>query len=66
LRVFATLDHLCYGRTAWFADMFDTEPLLPLIGKPREADELVAYCERAGAALPWPTLLPLHDALDIA
>jgi alkanesulfonate monooxygenase SsuD/methylene tetrahydromethanopterin reductase-like flavin-dependent oxidoreductase (luciferase family) len=47
-RVFATLDHLCYGRTAWFADMFDTEPLLPLIGKPRETDDLAAYCERAG------------------
>lgn len=46
-RVFATLDHLCYGRTAWFADMFDTELLLPLIGKPREANDLAAYCERA-------------------
>jgi alkanesulfonate monooxygenase SsuD/methylene tetrahydromethanopterin reductase-like flavin-dependent oxidoreductase (luciferase family) len=47
-RVFATLDHLCYGRTAWFADMFDTEPLLPLIGKPRETADLATYCERAG------------------
>src|SRR5690242_9850410 len=27
-RVFATLDHLSYGRSAWFVDMFDTERLL--------------------------------------
>jgi alkanesulfonate monooxygenase SsuD/methylene tetrahydromethanopterin reductase-like flavin-dependent oxidoreductase (luciferase family) len=47
-RVFATLDHLCHGRTAWIANMFDTEPLLPLIGKPREAEDLAAYCQRAG------------------
>ena len=47
-RVFATLDHLSYGRTAWIADMFNTEPLLPLIGKPRETDDLMAYCARAG------------------
>lgn len=50
-RVFATLDHLCYGRTAWFADMWDTERLLPLIGKPREADTLAAYRERAGECI---------------
>ena len=47
-RVFATLDHLSYGRTAWIADMFNTEPLLPLIGKPRECDDLMTYCARAG------------------
>ncbi len=47
-RVFATLDHLSYGRTAWFAGMFETEPLLPLIGKAREATDLAAYCARAG------------------
>jgi alkanesulfonate monooxygenase SsuD/methylene tetrahydromethanopterin reductase-like flavin-dependent oxidoreductase (luciferase family) len=28
--------------------MFNTAPLLPLIGKPREAEDLQAYCERAG------------------
>jgi alkanesulfonate monooxygenase SsuD/methylene tetrahydromethanopterin reductase-like flavin-dependent oxidoreductase (luciferase family) len=47
-RVFATLDHLSYGRSAWFVDMFDTERLLPLIGKPREADNIAGYCARAG------------------
>jgi alkanesulfonate monooxygenase SsuD/methylene tetrahydromethanopterin reductase-like flavin-dependent oxidoreductase (luciferase family) len=47
-RVFATLDHLSYGRSAWVADMFGTDQLLPLIGKPREAGDLAAYCERAG------------------
>jgi alkanesulfonate monooxygenase SsuD/methylene tetrahydromethanopterin reductase-like flavin-dependent oxidoreductase (luciferase family) len=47
-RVFATLDHLSYGRTAWIADMFNTEPLLPLIGKSRETYDLTHYCARAG------------------
>ena len=46
-RVFATLDHLSYGRSAWFVDMFDTERLLPLIGKPKEASDTTAYCARA-------------------
>jgi alkanesulfonate monooxygenase SsuD/methylene tetrahydromethanopterin reductase-like flavin-dependent oxidoreductase (luciferase family) len=46
-RVFATLDHLSYGRSAWIARMFDTEPLLPLIGKASETDGLAAYCARA-------------------
>jgi alkanesulfonate monooxygenase SsuD/methylene tetrahydromethanopterin reductase-like flavin-dependent oxidoreductase (luciferase family) len=46
-RVFATLDHLSYGRSAWIARMFDTEPLLPLIGKSSETDGLAAYCARA-------------------
>jgi N-acetyl-S-(2-succino)cysteine monooxygenase len=47
-RVFATLDHLSYGRTAWIARMFDTEQLLPLIGKPPETSGEAAYCARAG------------------
>jgi N-acetyl-S-(2-succino)cysteine monooxygenase len=47
-RVFATLDHLSYGRSAWFVDMFGTERLLPLIGKPKEASDTAAYCARAG------------------
>jgi alkanesulfonate monooxygenase SsuD/methylene tetrahydromethanopterin reductase-like flavin-dependent oxidoreductase (luciferase family) len=47
-RVFATLDHLSYGRTAWIARMFDAESLLPLIGKPPETDGVAAYCARAG------------------
>ena len=47
-RVFATLDHLSYGRSAWFVDMFGTERLLPLIGKPVEASDPAAYCARAG------------------
>ncbi len=47
-RVFATLDHLSYGRSAWFVDMFGTERLLPLIGKPKEASDTTAYCARAG------------------
>jgi alkanesulfonate monooxygenase SsuD/methylene tetrahydromethanopterin reductase-like flavin-dependent oxidoreductase (luciferase family) len=46
-RVFATLDHLSYGRSAWFVDMFGTERLLPLIGKPIEAGDTTTYCERA-------------------
>jgi len=46
-RVFATLDHLSYGRSAWFVDMFGTERLLPLIGKPKEASDTTAYCARA-------------------
>ncbi len=46
-RVFATLDHLSYGRSAWFVDMFGTERLLPLIGKPKEASDTMAYCARA-------------------
>jgi alkanesulfonate monooxygenase SsuD/methylene tetrahydromethanopterin reductase-like flavin-dependent oxidoreductase (luciferase family) len=46
-RVFATLDHLSYGRSAWFVDMFHTEHLLPLIGKPQETNDTVAYCARA-------------------
>ena len=46
-RVFATLDHLSYGRSAWFVDMFETEPLLPLIGKPKEASDTAGYCARA-------------------
>ncbi|MGH7153549.1 MAG: LLM class flavin-dependent oxidoreductase [Acetobacteraceae bacterium] len=47
-RVLATLDHLSYGRSAWFVEMFDTDRLLPLIGKPREAEAIATYCERAG------------------
>lgn len=47
-RVFATLDHLTYGRTAWIARMFNAEALLPLIGKPPEAESVTAYCARAG------------------
>ena len=46
-RVFATLDHLSYGRSAWFVEMFDTERLLPLIGKPKEASDTTTYCARA-------------------
>ena len=47
-RVFATLDHLSYGRSAWFVDMFGTERLLPLIGKPKEASDTATYCVRTG------------------
>ena len=47
-RVFATLDHLSYGRTAWIADMFGTDFLTPRIGKPPEAVGVAGYCERAG------------------
>jgi alkanesulfonate monooxygenase SsuD/methylene tetrahydromethanopterin reductase-like flavin-dependent oxidoreductase (luciferase family) len=47
-RVFATLDHLSYGRTGWIARMFQTDPLLPLIGKPPETDDVGTYCGRAG------------------
>src|ERR1700678_927607 len=31
-RVFATLDHLSYGRTAWMVRMFGTDALEPRIG----------------------------------
>jgi alkanesulfonate monooxygenase SsuD/methylene tetrahydromethanopterin reductase-like flavin-dependent oxidoreductase (luciferase family) len=47
-RVFATLDHLSYGRTAWFARILETKPLLPLIGKSPEAPDVAAYCARTG------------------
>lgn len=47
-RVFATLDYLSYGRSAWLVEMFDTDRLLPLIGKPPEAAGIASYCERAG------------------
>jgi alkanesulfonate monooxygenase SsuD/methylene tetrahydromethanopterin reductase-like flavin-dependent oxidoreductase (luciferase family) len=47
-RVFATLDHLSYGRTAWIARMFGTAALAPRIGRPAEPDDPAAYCARAG------------------
>jgi alkanesulfonate monooxygenase SsuD/methylene tetrahydromethanopterin reductase-like flavin-dependent oxidoreductase (luciferase family) len=47
-RVFATLDHLSYGRTAWIARIINTEALLPLIGKPPETNDVDSYCARAG------------------
>jgi alkanesulfonate monooxygenase SsuD/methylene tetrahydromethanopterin reductase-like flavin-dependent oxidoreductase (luciferase family) len=47
-RVFATLDHLSYGRTAWIAGMFGTEALAPRIGRPSGLDDLADYCQRAG------------------
>jgi alkanesulfonate monooxygenase SsuD/methylene tetrahydromethanopterin reductase-like flavin-dependent oxidoreductase (luciferase family) len=47
-RVFATLDHLSYGRTAWIVRMFGTAALLPRIGRSTELNDPVAYCARAG------------------
>ena len=47
-RVFATLDHLSYGRTAWIARMFGTAALQPRIGRPAGPDDPAAYCARAG------------------
>ncbi len=47
-RVFATLDHLSYGRTAWIARMFGTAALAPRIGRPGGPDDPAAYCARAG------------------
>lgn len=47
-RVFATLDHLSYGRTAWIARMFGTAALQPRIGRPGGPDDPAAYCARAG------------------
>jgi alkanesulfonate monooxygenase SsuD/methylene tetrahydromethanopterin reductase-like flavin-dependent oxidoreductase (luciferase family) len=47
-RVFATLDHLSYGRTAWIAPMFGTAALEPRIGRPGGPDDPAAYCARAG------------------
>jgi alkanesulfonate monooxygenase SsuD/methylene tetrahydromethanopterin reductase-like flavin-dependent oxidoreductase (luciferase family) len=46
-RVFATLDHLSYGRTAWIVQMFGTEALAPRIGRPSGLDDLPTYCRRA-------------------
>lgn len=46
-RVFATLDYLSYGRSAWIADLFQTERLRPRIGKPPETADLNAYLGRA-------------------
>lgn len=47
-RVFATLDHLSYGRTAWMASMFASASLAPRIGRPAGLDDPPAYCARAG------------------
>jgi alkanesulfonate monooxygenase SsuD/methylene tetrahydromethanopterin reductase-like flavin-dependent oxidoreductase (luciferase family) len=47
-RVFATLDHLSYGRIAWIVRMFGTAALRPRIGRSCEVDDVVAYCARAG------------------
>ena len=47
-RVFASLDHLSYGRTAWIADMFGGEALAPRIGRPPQAVGVAQYCQRAG------------------
>jgi alkanesulfonate monooxygenase SsuD/methylene tetrahydromethanopterin reductase-like flavin-dependent oxidoreductase (luciferase family) len=47
-RVFASLDHLSYGRTAWVADMFGSEALAPRIGRPPQAIGIPEYCQRAG------------------
>jgi alkanesulfonate monooxygenase SsuD/methylene tetrahydromethanopterin reductase-like flavin-dependent oxidoreductase (luciferase family) len=47
-RVFATLDHLSYGRTAWIASMFGTASLVPRIGRPAGPEDPPAYCARAG------------------
>jgi len=47
-RVFATLDHLSHGRTAWIARMFGTEALAPRIGRPAGPDDPAEYCARAG------------------
>ncbi|HEX3404864.1 MAG TPA: LLM class flavin-dependent oxidoreductase [Acetobacteraceae bacterium] len=46
-RVFATLDHLSYGRTAWIVRMFETDALAPRIGRASGLDDLAAYCARA-------------------
>ena len=47
-RVFASLDHLSYGRTAWIADMFGAEALTPRIGRPPQTAGVAQYCQRAG------------------
>ncbi len=47
-RVFATLDHLSYGRTAWIARMFGTAALTPRIGRPGGLDDPTTYRARAG------------------
>ena len=46
-RVFATLDHLSYGRSAWIAQMFETDALISLIGKPNPATDIDMYRRRA-------------------
>lgn len=46
-RVLATLDHLSYGRAAWFARMFATEQLAPLIGRKLGIGSPGEYCDRA-------------------
>lgn len=43
-RVFATLDHLSYGRTAWIVRMFGTHALVPRIGRTNQWHEPAAYC----------------------
>jgi N-acetyl-S-(2-succino)cysteine monooxygenase len=47
-RVFATLDHLSYGRTAWVARMFESAALEARIGRSSGVDDLNTYCQRAG------------------
>jgi len=47
-RVFASLDHLSYGRTTWIADMFGAEKLRPRIGRPPPTARGADYRRRAG------------------
>jgi alkanesulfonate monooxygenase SsuD/methylene tetrahydromethanopterin reductase-like flavin-dependent oxidoreductase (luciferase family) len=47
-RVFASLDHLSYGRTAWLVGLFEAETLAPRIGRPPPTNDIAAYCRRAG------------------
>ena len=46
-RVFASLDHLSYGRSAWIAEMFGAEALAARIGRPPQATGVAQYCRRA-------------------
>jgi N-acetyl-S-(2-succino)cysteine monooxygenase len=46
-RVFATLDHLSYGRTAWIVRMFGADALVPRIGRANRWNEPAAYCAYA-------------------
>ncbi len=47
-RVFATLDHLSYGRTAWIVRMFGTDALVPRIGRANQLEDASAYCAYTG------------------
>jgi alkanesulfonate monooxygenase SsuD/methylene tetrahydromethanopterin reductase-like flavin-dependent oxidoreductase (luciferase family) len=46
-RVFATLDYLSYGRTAWIVRALEPDLLMPLMGRPSLVADPASWCRRA-------------------